>query len=77
MSRAGIEEKTLSGKFKILLQEKPEKDLEPSPTDDEEQFTQLVIDCTHYMDGSRQRRQELVDWYLQCTDGEDGQRLHL
>ena len=38
MSRAGIEEETLSGKIKTLLQEKPEKDLEPSATDGEEQF---------------------------------------
>ena len=46
-----------------MLQEKPDSDIGQQPLENDQIFTQLVIDCTHYMDNNRPKRPETMRWY--------------
>ena len=50
-------------KIRKLLQEKPDSDIGQQPLENDQKFTQLVIDCTHYMDTNRPKRPETMRWY--------------
>ena len=50
-------------KIRKLLQEKPDSDIGQQPLENDQIFTQLVIDCTHYMDNNRPKRPETMRWY--------------
>ena len=60
-----LETKQIPYKEKIrkLLQEKPDSDMGQQTLENNQKFTQLVIDCTHYMDNNRQKRLETMRWY--------------